>query len=297
MTKIIACSNPDNLLAALFEIDDTFAVVEAEYGDREVYGHVDGEPDDLLTLNHHIRPHKSCPCNVDYTFGEGVPAVGVSHFDLDTLGGVLQVLGQKPQDWEFWDLAAYLDTNGPHKIDAANPSPRLRAAMDAFWAWSDANRLVVTPNAVDVTDFFARAGGAIRLILAGDPTLIDAGRAWRISRDSLERDSFQLDLGRVVFRADLNGDRFTNMFYEHNGKEYDFIVAWKSGMQNVACSAREKNLTLADGSPFDAAEIMRQVTNDPGAGGHKWVAGTNRAMKYSYEDAEAIAKAIAEIVN
>ena len=129
--KIIMCSNAAGLQEALRGFNS--ATVEAEYGDTCV-------PGSVVTLAHHgPRRSKPSPCigdnmpngylceggrycahGSDSAHWVDVEVVGVSHFDLDTLGGVLRVLGRKPNDPNFWAAAAAVPTNQHGEVRAHN---------------------------------------------------------------------------------------------------------------------------------------------------------------------------------
>lgn len=117
--KILMSSSADALAAALAPYTRT-ATVEAEYGDRVVEGTV-------VTLAHH-GPRKSepCPCSDEaeerlrrrFFWGPHVEAIGLSHLDLDALGGVAALIGKRPSDRYFWRAAELVDVRGPHRLDA-----------------------------------------------------------------------------------------------------------------------------------------------------------------------------------
>ena len=91
------------------------ATVEAEYGAVTV-------PGSRVTLAHHgENAMNPCPC-LGESLGLGLgrwDIIQVSHFDLDTLGGVARCLDWKKGDWEdedlFWKIAAKIDTQGDRK--------------------------------------------------------------------------------------------------------------------------------------------------------------------------------------
>jgi len=138
MTTIIISNNPTNLQSALNEYAST-ATVEAEYGERVVQGSV-------LTLAHHgPRSGRPCPCGISNFPKMGIDVIGISHIDLDTLGGILAILGRKREDgWRglFWGIATKVDTMGVHKLheiieDFGGNNPRPLEALNAFWAFSE----------------------------------------------------------------------------------------------------------------------------------------------------------------
>lgn len=93
------------------------ATVEAEFGSDVVSGK-------YTTLAHHgSRAGNKPPCDPrDETdvaiFSVIFPAVGISHVDLDCLGGILRLAGYYPgkhtAEYYFWRLAAEIDKRGYH---------------------------------------------------------------------------------------------------------------------------------------------------------------------------------------
>ena len=75
------------------------ATVEAEYGDRVIEGW-------RITLAHHTAAYAHCPapCNNGEArkLENGEAQIVCSHLDLDTLGGCLALMGEKPEDAAFW---------------------------------------------------------------------------------------------------------------------------------------------------------------------------------------------------
>ena len=111
--KILISANPEALKKELDNFSKT-VTVEAEYGSVVVEG-------TELTLAHHgDRSGNPAPC-----LHEGkvdCDAIGLSHVDLDAMGGVLAVCGRKPVAPSFWELAAFVDVNGPHKLPESGAS-------------------------------------------------------------------------------------------------------------------------------------------------------------------------------
>ena len=91
--------------------EDVKATVEAEYGSHTMLG-------ELITMAHHgANSHNPAPCNWGPVpqIEDGV--ILVSHLDLDTIGGVMKLLGIQPEDPEFWSAAEFIDTRGPQLPD------------------------------------------------------------------------------------------------------------------------------------------------------------------------------------
>lgn len=115
------------------------ATVEAEFGDSVVTG-------SILTLAHHgPRSGRPCPCSLPNFQNLGIETVGISHVDLDTLGGLMAIMGQKPDqyDWvkNFWAVAAQVDVMGVHKLPQISlggvAEDYVLDSLNAFWAFSE----------------------------------------------------------------------------------------------------------------------------------------------------------------
>lgn len=311
--RIIIANNPE----ALSSVAPTHSI-EAEFGDVVVEGSV-------LTLAHHgPRSGNPAPCEHCATKAELVTddsdAV-VSHFDLDTLGGVLAIMGIKGNENDvFWRIAAYVDTHGIHKLqdwpyfegmrrleywddDESFDYDRVADAqadldfylpyLNAFWAWSESNRLFAPRDgaAQDCTAFFMNAVAAITAILAEDPELapapyLAAGEAWAAAKDRLEADSFVTVRSGVILRE---SPQFVNHLYCHSGKSYKAVVAFNPEKLTVTVS-------LADPLPGVSCREIVQALWGPEAGGHDGIAGGPRNIELPIDEAARCMAAMAEAV-
>ena len=133
--------------AAALETLSLDATVEAEYGLTCVTG-------DMLTLAHHgPRSNRPCPCSMDNFPSMGIETVGISHVDLDTIGGLMAIMGIKPSkyDWvrDFWRVAAEVDTQGVHKLptmDLGICPDMVMDSLNAFYAFSEKEGRVSAPR-------------------------------------------------------------------------------------------------------------------------------------------------------
>ena len=322
-----------NNVKSLNDINPTHTV-EAEFGQYCVEG-------SETTLAHHgPRSENAVPC-----LGDNIPSateefvIGVSHFDLDALGGVMRCLGLKDFDGEedlFWQVAAQVDLRGIHKLGeiqdeflsqsqrggSLSPSGSenvwyhaksqwdvAEAKLNAFWAWSEANRLfaprlvksedreftpglmdgsdLADPNLVDVTTFFTEAIRIISLILEGsklDPervVFLQKGQDWVEAKEALEEESFQGTFGQdfVVLRA---SEQFTNHLYSHGNTVAKAVVAFRTDNRTVT-------LSLAD--PIDGVNCcnIAQALWGSEADGHAGIAGSPRGQVMTMEDADMAA--------
>ena len=275
--KILIASNPGSLLEALSHHRKT-ATVEAEYGDDVVHGTV-------CTLAHHGPRHGAlCPCLFP-SMSVDVQVIGISHFDLDTLGGILAVVGDKPDYPAFWEAAAWVDTHGPHKLHEAPIDPLKRTEVEeqlhAWWAYGEAHR-IFAPKGVEVADVTAQvitARDALKAILSGDMFLLAEGRTWKAAKEQLDVASFVKSAGGVILRR---SGEFTNHLYRSDR----VVVAFNEKFQSVTVSAADKGI-------LNCREVVQDLWG-PQAGGHENIAGSPRGRTMTFEDAE---QAFERVVN
>jgi hypothetical protein len=279
-TKVLLSSSPDNLRAALAAYKSA-GTVEAEYGDVLVEGHFDPDDpvdrtDDQHTLAHHgSRSTNPPPClaknrNLE-TYG-AFGAIGLSHVDLDALGGVLAFMGRRPHDVEvekFWRLAAWVDINGPHRLDEYSAGAAAREMLFAFWAWSEKNKQYAPRDGsvLDITEYVEKAETALHAILGGDKAMLEAGRAFEAREDALNRSSFVLESGGVIVRS---SESFCNHLYATpNGK---------AALAVVSHNPKTMAVTISLAGPIEGVNC-RDIAVDlwgPEAGGHAGIAGGPR---------------------
>lgn len=329
-----------NNTAALSAIRPTHTV-EAEYGLNYVEG-------SISTLAHHgPRAGNPCPCLGDNLIpcpynadaqgceeyaGKGIclhecmdpVVIGVSHFDLDTLGGVMRVLGVKefdPEEGEdlFWRVAAQIDVRGVHHLDdifdRLQPSfdwsdmDRLtdqkyywdcevddtQDALNAFWAWSESNQLFAPRDGsvLDCTKFFVEAIRILNIILEGDTSngefqaLDKAGEDWAAAKRQLSEKSFNSTIGGVVLVRE--SDQFVNHLYTWWDHVYMAVVGLNSATGEIT-------LSLAD--PIEGVDCcaIAQRLWGPEAGGHVDNAGSPRSggfdISAAYDAAHALVAAL-----
>jgi hypothetical protein len=279
-TIIYIANNAESLTRVLLPFSST-STVEAEYGDTTVRGTWD-------TLAHHGQNASNpCPCTV--TNQEKAPeAIGVSHSDLDTLGGVMAVLGIKPETPEFWETAAFVDLNGAHKLEQCpSLTPKIREQLQAFWAWSESNRLFPPRDgtALDVTEFFETAFDIITRLLNDDTELLQAGREWAAAKKRLDAESIiQERSSGVIVREHST---FVNHLYRESGIA---VVALNSTHGSVTVS-------LADPIPGVSCREVVQSLWGPEAGGHDGIAGSPRGRVMTNIDLKNAADAVELALN
>lgn len=278
--KFLLSSNPANLTVALEGTRS--ATVEAEYGDACVNGSV-------LTMAHHgPRAGQKAPCGYEKGCADGVEVVGLSHFDLDTLGGCAAILDRKPAGTKFWQLAEFIDLNGAHKlnegIEKTGAKPDDAAKLFAFWAWSRNFR--VFPNrdgsVSDVTDKVIEGCNVLDKIMNGDADLMKDGAVYKDAEGKLNTDSFMEAKDGVVVRVSA---QFTNHLYNApDGTAHAAVVAYTTttGAVTVSFADSPKGKT--------AREIVQSLWGDM-AGGHAGIAGSPRDKRMGLNDLVAATEA------
>lgn len=310
--KIFCSSSPKNLAAKLAEYQ-LYATVEAEYGDDVVAGSTPA-----LTLAHHgSRKENPNPCLRDNIPGGSlnmstrpndpahdlfvpIEAIGLSHIDLDALGGTAALMGKKPAHESFWRLAAHIDSNGPHRAadfplwdDQADNVP-LKAQYYAYCAWAREKENQYWPpkdgSVEDVTERIERAIAVLDEILNGaeDGTLLHVGQRfqslWIAKGIEFEKKLAEdesrclLEAGRIRVFA---GDVFCSAFYRNaDGTVADATVSYgtKSGAITLAFED--------GGKKHNATEIMQMLFGSE-AGGHAGIAGSPRGKRMDFGDLAA----------
>ena len=308
-----------NNAAALAAIRPTHTV-EAEYGLDVVEG-------TILTLAHHgPRSGNPCPCEGDNIplEGEDPLLIGVSHFDLDTLGGVLRILeGKDPEDSVFWEAAALVDTLGVHKLGEIKRTLRAEAldgfdfggvwydheaygfdvdwdcaaqSLNEFWAWSEAHRLFPPRDGsvLDCTEFFTEALRVLQLILEGNDldaeysVLSFRAKEWVEAKEKLDVISERAAWGGDVVLL-READCFVNHLYVNVGRVFQALVGFNPKVGSVT-------LSLAD--PLEGVNccaIAQQLWGKE-AGGHAGIAGSPRGEVLTLADAQWAGDALAAAI-
>lgn len=294
-------SNPEALVRMSLD-----ATIEAEFGDRCVVGK-------LHTLAHHgSRAANACPCEIEITPIPDWSNVGLSHVDLDAIGGCLRLAGYGPfeelPEYFFWKLAANIDTRGYHKLstilkelseDGCGVTEKDLSCITRYYhawcVWSAKNRYYPPrhADAVNCTGFVHSAINIIMDILLGDEVLLQEGDKWLAKQETLEKESFRNIITFPNFTLIVRSHaQFTNLLYTtflHGAADLVFAHNLTSG----ACT-----LSKADEDfPVDCAEVMKKIFG-PNAGGRAAIAGSPRGVKYiEKEFSEALDQLIKIIEN
>jgi len=287
MTVLLASS------AALARTVNPAVTVEAEYGAFVVEG-------TRYTAAHHQKTgahggDQPAPC-IDYKIPTCCEKeiILISHIDLDTVGGVMRAQGRKdlfsglfPRLDLFWNAAAFVDTNGPHKL---RESHLMFPAIAAWWAWSTENRpRLDREKVVNVTAFMDRCYHTLSLLLLMPPDhpgraeLIEKGEAFVEAGKALNQSSFmgaQITQNEKIV-AVRKSDQFVNHLYllPSLGVEADCICALNTETKKITLSFRD------NGETINACDTIRRVWADKDedgnylAGGHPGIAGTPRGKR------------------
>ena len=296
--RIILSNNEDILESSLrsAEVDGwETATVEAEFGSRVITG-------SWATLAHHADGWQNRPCPCLYRETRPTPerlVIGVSHFDLDTLGGVLSILGLRQgmsikNDMtanDFWNAVAFIDVNGPQRMKMINKT--LHPLFNAFWAWSEDHRLIASRDGsvLNVTDFFLDARDIIELILDGDESLLKTGYKWAADKADFEKNSFVacVEFGKFSGLVRKTTGKFVNSLYAHDGYEHSAIIGYNSETRAITLSFERSGIG-------NAREIMQSIFG-PEAGGHDGIAGTPRKNQYTLQDTGRVVSALLDMIN
>lgn len=280
--RILIASNPENLRAA-----NPCVTVEAEYGKVLVEG-------SILTLAHHGDRGDNLPPSLRGNDPvPGIQRIGISHMDLDTLGGILSVMGLKPDAPSFWELSGFVDLNGPHRVMEANPSQEDLDRIRAFWAAS--KKTPVYPprdgSVGDVTNQVYQLASTLSQILLGDEDLLQAGRdmvAADADRNASSFLSFDPESG-IILRDSTQG--FVNDLYTTpDGQPARAVVSHSNAEE-----CPNGNMTASLAMPVEGVHIGNLLGEffTPECGGHAGIGGTERDQKRPFSDAEAFAAFLA----
>lgn len=264
--------------------------VEAEYGDHVAKGSV-------LTMAHH-GPRAGQPAPCSYPNGcAGDPEdllIGISHVDLDTVGGVMAVLGRKPEAPGFWALAEFVDLNGPHKLGRSGASTADLRRLHAYWAFSRDARVFAPRDgtAGDVTAEVMHHVEAVEKILQDDQEMLAAGDQFRAGEDALNRESFlSISPEGVILRL---SEHFVNHLYTtpagHVGQA---VVAHKPTAEGDL-SGGAITVSLADPHPtINVGNLLRELFG-PEAGGHAGIGGSPRGQPMAFSEAVRVTAVLSE---
>ena len=279
--RFVLSSNPANLARAI--AGKRSVTVEAEYGKGCV-------PGTELTMAHHgPRAGQPAPCSYPNGCVSTVEVVGLSHSDLDSLGGCAAVIDEKPEADSFWRLAEFVDLNGQHKINKSGASEEDIRRYFAFVAWEEKNKVFPSRDGSvsDVTEHVLTAVGVLKKILKDDPELLKIGDEYRANEVKLNNESFIDSRGGVALR--IHPDFVNHLYGTPEGEDVKAIVRF---------SPVGRTITVSFADPptgKNAREILQGLFGEK-AGGHNSIAGSPREQKMTLEDVLATYNATIEAV-
>ena len=267
------------------------ATVEAEYGNRVIQGRE-------VTLAHHgdLAGHPA-PCNdpaaVPLPAGRETTIL-VSHLDLDAMGGILALEGQKPEDPEFWKAAEFIDVNGPHHIHEL--PERVQDKLNAFYAYVADVRSRYNigrhTEAVEVTGQVKDYGAALEKIVderaPEHAAMIERGREWQRETTKAVEDCLVQETDTVrVFST--NGPFCGGAYYSPaRQKIIPAVITYNERFKSIS-------LSFADGGRAHSAKKIVQELWGPGAGGRDGIAGSPRGQEMTMDDLTAVFGKVMEL--
>lgn len=260
--------------------------VEAEYGHKYIEGK-------LETLAHHDdRSDNPAPCNVDVKSYEDVGGtIMLSHIDIDSIGGVMAITGDKPEDKEFWEGAGYIDVAGPHHIHEL--SQEVQDKLNAIYAWNNEIAEEKRKNGEDIRQTELKdVTNVIReyynffdkLLDKTHPEhdeIIEKGRQWEqgIAKETEERCVFENELIRA-FKTD--GVFCAASYYSPNqGMIIPATVSYNEKYNSITVAFADGGIER--GGTLSAREIVQNLWGEE-AGGHDGIAGSPRGQHMTEKD-------------
>lgn len=269
--EIILCPNAEQA-----KEQDPDITIEAEYG-RDC---VEGKE---LTLAHHgDRSDNPAPCNTDVPKFDGGKIV-VSHLDLDTIGGIMAVTGDKPNDSEFWKGAEHIDVNGTHHMHEL--SQDVQDKLNAFYAWNSTQPRERYMEPTDVKEIVKENYNVLEKVLdRNNPEheqLIEKGREWEkdVTKATEERCVFENEFVRA-FKTD--GVFCSSSYYSPQQEEIiPCTVSYNEKFHSITVAFADGG--RENGGEFSAKEIVQSLWGKE-AGGRDGIAGSPRGQEMTEKD-------------
>lgn len=283
--------------AALAHTVDAKVSVEAEYGSVVVQG-------SLFTAAHHQKSgpfstsENPAPCN-----NPAIPhlekddTILVSHLDLDTLGGVLRTVEAAEALFEakhdaFWQLAEFVDLNGPHRLGESGASEELLLRLYTVWGgWSVFLPRFPRDEITDVSQWVVLGWELLtRILIDEDEDTLEQGHLWKEAQDELNESTFHSLHDGIIFRVDDQPSGFCNHLYvAPDGTPAKAVVCLNTGNGSITVS-------LAD--PIEGVSCRELVQGlwGPEAGGHDGIAGSPRERTMTPTDATDLIDRLAALL-
>lgn len=248
------------------------ATVEAEYGDFCIEG-------TKVTLAHHgSRSNNPAPCCWDKEIPqlEKDDEILISHVDLDTIGGCLDLMGKKPECPDFWKAAAYVDVNGPHHMYEL--SAEQQNMLNAYYAWNAVQeRLPRFTEITDVTEEILKNLPILERIVAKDIELLEDGKWWKEETTATVEAKLIKESDKV--RAFITDRVFCSASYY--SPNMDKVIP-----ATVVMNTTMKAITIAfeDGGKIASAVDIVQKLWGKQAGGRAGIAGSPRGWEITDDE-------------
>jgi hypothetical protein len=240
----------------------------------------------VISLDHHgDREGEPAPC-VNTEVHADLDAIAVSHIDLDTLGGLWSLMGIRPGTDSFWELAAFCDVNGAHRIDDADASSEDIAHLWAWWCYEDGHPVYAERDGSvrDVAETVEDLYHILQAIFADDQKYVAAGQKYFCAQETLNAQSFVGVYSNVVIRV-APEDSY-HLYAMPEGYRVDGEPRSRPAKACVAYDTRTGaiNIALADAIPgVSCVQILTELFG-PESGGRDTVAGGPRGVPRTLDD-------------
>jgi hypothetical protein len=264
------------LLAPTLEIASKVkadATVEAEYGSQVVKG-------TKITLAHHVPEYKNCPAPcIAIVEPLQEPTILVSHVDLDTIGGIMSIIGEKPEHPAFWEAVAFIDLNGRHRL--AEVSKKVQPLIKGAWAIDSKYRLGRVEKLTNITKTVQKYIDDIQSLLAGNKKLIRIGeREFEKLQQSQENCLIEEDR-KVRFFITENVPCSFAYYSPSLKKVVPLIVVFNNKFKSITVSCENGQLNVG--------KFVKELWGE-GAGGHAGIGGSPRGKEMTLADAKEAVK-------
>lgn len=260
------------------------ATVEAEYGDRVIKGK-------RITLAHHTKDYAHCPapCNDERAqkLKNEEAQIVCSHLDLDTLGGCLALMGNKPEDGAFWQAAEYMDCHGIHHMYKF--SEKIQNQLNAWYAYEQTALSRRYEDITEVTEEAERSRDILERILSGDEELIQQGICWaQKATDRVEKKLIYEDEKLRVFRTADQTFCAAQYYSPKYGRAAEATLTYNETKGSIMLAFED------GGQRYSARDIVRELWGEL-AGGHPGIAGSPRGVYMDEKEFGRIREKVKEI--
>lgn len=250
------------------------ATIEAEYGSQVIQGEI--------TLAHHVQGWETAPSLSENNLLEkaGIEIdptmdyVLVSHIDLDTVTGIMALIGKYDVPQDVKEGINFVDCNGQHHLFSEKVSEGARRVILAYIGYSSINRAPFGQE--DVTEY-------VHALMESFNTEAnyEAGLKLVSDRTKEAEESLVIGLnGIAVLEQAADSKVFgLNSEYMLKGQEYNYIIVYSNKFKSVTVSSR-----LGAKDVLNMSLVMKDLFG-PEAGGHAGIAGTPRGVEFTSQDA------------